>query len=84
MYIHNMSKNVMLSDEAYEKLRRIKGKDDSISFSDAVLSMEPKKKTVGDLIKVIEKIKIPKDDKEYDIVMKDLKKGWARWTKKHA
>ena len=46
--------------------------------------MEPKKKTVGDLIKVIEKIKIPKDDKEYDIVMKDLKKGWARWTKKHA
>lgn len=74
----------MLSNEAYEKLRSIKENDLSMSYSDAVLSMEPKKKTFGNLIKTIEKMKIPKDDKEYDKIMKDLKKSWARWTKRYA
>jgi len=79
-----MAKNIMISNEVYGKLRSIKESNPEMSYSDTILSMEPKKKTFANLIKAIEKMKMPKDDKEYDKIMKDLKKGWARWTKRYA
>lgn len=80
-----MAKNIMISNEVYEKLRKIKENSPSLSYSDAIKSLENKeKKTFGKLMEAVKGIKIDKDDKEYDKIMKDLKRGWARWTKRYA
>ena len=83
MYIHthDMAKNIMVSNGAYEKLRKIKEDFPNMSYSDAILSMEPKKKTAMDLKEIIRKFRINKNDKKIE---KELKEGWARWTKKYA
>lgn len=78
-----MAKNVMLSNAAYEKLRSQKDFDPNASYSEIVLNLIERKgakKTMGGLK---ECFGILKGDKEYDEVMKKVKKGWAKWTKKY-
>ncbi len=73
-----MAKTIMISNETYDNLKRRKGNK---SFSKTIDNMLIKKKT-GEGLK--EFFGILKDDKEYDELMKEMKKGWKRWTRKYS
>lgn len=84
MYIHMyiMAKTIMISNDAYEKLKDIKEREEK-SFSEVVVELvEDKKMKRGKGLR--ECLGILKGDKEYDEVMKWTKKGWDRWSKKYA
>lgn len=76
-----MAKSLMVSNEAYEGLKKLKEEDKS--FSDVIIELisENKQKTGYDLKK---HFGILKGDKEYDNIQKELKAGWARWRKRYA
>ncbi len=76
-----MAKTIMISNEVYEKLKSLKGEE---SFSEVILQLTERKekKTVGSLLKSCSGLL--KGDKEYDKVMKDLRKGWEKWNKRYA
>jgi len=84
MYIHIqiMAKTIMVSNEAYNRLKVIKEKEDK-SFSDVIINLIEAKKT-----KTLNDVKslfgIFKDDKEYDNIIKEVKEYWKKWTKKYA
>lgn len=82
MYIYIMSKNIMVSDSVYLKLKKIKEMRNE-SFSEVILErIEPSKKT-GEGLK--ECLGILKGDKEYGNEWREtLKKGWKRWNKRYA
>jgi len=84
MYTHmyTMAKTIMVSNDVYTSLKAIKERENK-SYSEVILeSLEKnKKKTVGNLK---ECLGLFKDDKEYDKVMKEAKKGWDRWNKRYA
>lgn len=82
--MYNMAKTVMLSNEAYEKLRSQKDFDPNASYSEIVLSLIERKEGRKTMRGLKECFGILKGDKEYDEVMKKVKRGWARWTKKYA
>ena len=84
MYIHmyTMARTIMVSNETYEKLTKIKRTNPSMSYSDVIISpLDNKKKTVGGLKEIINKIKLSKNDKKID---RDIKEGWSKWTKRYA
>ncbi len=84
MYIHmyTMAKTIMVSNYVYEKLRRIKDREDK-SFSEVIVELVDEKKIkTGRGLK--ECFGILKGDKEYDRVMKEARKGWNRWNKRYA
>ena len=84
MYIHmyTMAKTIMVSNEVYEKLTKIKENSPSMSYSDVIISsLESKRKPFGELKEVIKKMKLRNDDKKIE---KELKERWHRWTKKYA
>ena len=87
MYIHtyNMAKNIMVSNEIYDKLKSIKeASPNNMSYTEVIknsLEVKEGKKTMKGLK---ECFGILRGDKEYDEVTKKLKKGWARWTKRYA
>jgi predicted CopG family antitoxin len=76
-----MAKTLMVSNEAYEELKKLK--DDKKSFSEVIIGLigEKRQKTGFDLKK---HFGVLKGDKEYDATQKDLKAGWARWRKRYA
>lgn len=76
-----MSKSLMISNEAYEELKKLKEEDKS--FSDVIIGLisEKRQKTGYDLKKYFG---ILKGDKEYEVIQKELKAGWARWRKRYA
>ena len=84
MYIHIqiMAKTIMVSNDAYNRLKVIKEKEDK-SFSDVIINLIEAKKT-----KTLNDVKslfgIFKDDKEYDNIIKEVKEYWKKWTKKYA
>ena len=80
MYI--MAKTIMISNDAYEKLKSLKEKEDK-SFSEVVIELVEDKgtKKMKDLKKYFG---ILKGDTEYDRVLKEVRKGWKRWTEKYA
>ena len=84
MYIHiyTMAKTIMISNDAYEKLKSLKEKEDK-SFSEVVIELVEDKgtKKMKDLKKYFG---ILKGDTEYDRVLKEVRKGWKRWTEKYA
>jgi len=84
MYIHmyTMAKTIMISNDAYEKLKDIKEREDK-SFSEVVVELveEKKVKRMKDLRKCFG---ILKGDTEYDKVMNMARKGWNRWNKRYA
>ena len=76
-----MAKTLMVSNAAYEELKKLKEEDKS--FSDVIIELisEKKQKTGRDLWK---HFGVLKGDKEYDRVRKELKAGWRRWQKRYA
>ena len=85
MYIHMyiMAKTIMISNEVYGKLKKIKEMRKE-SFSEVINdSLENKKtKKMKDLKEVYG---LSEDDKGYGKEWKEtLKKGWHRWNKKYA
>jgi len=84
MYIHmyTMAKTIMVSNEAYEKLRKIKESYPSMSYTEVIMNaLENTKKTVGNLKEALLKLKLSKEDGKIE---KEIKEGWARWMKKYA
>lgn len=76
-----MAKTLMVSNTVYEELKKLKGEDKS--FSEVIVELISKKghKTGYDLKK---HFGVLKGDKEYDIIQKELKAGWAKWRKRYA
>ena len=77
-----MAKTIMISNDAYEKLKYLKERANK-SFTEVIIEFIDNSrnvKTIGGLRKFYG---ILKDDKEYDGVMKEAKKGWNKWTKKY-
>ena len=77
-----MAKTLMVSNSVYEELKKLKGKEDK-SFSEVIIELisEKKQKTGYDLKKYFG---VLKGDKEYEVIQKELKAGWARWRKRYA
>ena len=69
----------MISDDVYDDLKRAKG---SNSFTSLLKELLESKKGSGK--KLLELAGSLEGDKEYDEVMKELKKRWTRWTKSYA
>ena len=73
---------MMVSDEVYNKLKKLK-EDKNESFSSVInnlLEDKPNKSW-----EALDKVAgIFKGDKEYDAILKDSKKRWKRWGKKYA
>ena len=72
----------MISNEVYNKLKRIKEKRNE-SFSNVLNSMiedRPNKayEALGKVVAVL------KGDKEYDEIRKDMEKRWKEWGKRYA
>jgi predicted CopG family antitoxin len=80
--MYTMAKTIMVSNEAYGKLKNIKEKEDK-SFSEVVIELmeEKNSKKMKNLKEVYG---ILKGDKEYDKIMKRARKGWERWNKRYA
>ncbi|MEK6932356.1 MAG: antitoxin VapB family protein [Nanoarchaeota archaeon] len=77
-----MAKNIMVSNDVYERLKKIKESTPNMSYSDVIInSLENKTRPFGELREIIKKIKLRPDDKKIE---KELKKGWYKWTKKYA
>jgi len=77
-----MAKTIMISNDVYNKLKKIKGKD---SFSEVMNSFIKKKnvrKTGEGLKECLGLLSV--DDVEDKKIEKELKEGWARWTKRYA
>lgn len=75
-----MAKTIMVSNTAYEELKKLK--DEDKSFSDVIIGLVSKngQKTGYDLKK---HFGILKGDKEYGKIQKELKAGWRKWTKRY-
>ena len=70
----------MVSNTAYEELKKLK--EENKSFSDVIIELISKKQKTGyDLKKYFG---VLKGDKEYDLIQKELKEGWRRWQKRYA
>ena len=71
----------MIADDLYNDLKAIKGER---SFSELIRGavFKKKKKTLGNLIE--KHAGALKGDKEYDKVLKDVRKEWRKWTEKYA
>lgn len=76
-----MAKTIMISNVAYEELRKLKEEDKSFSETIKDLIEIKKWKTGADLVK---HVGVLKDDKEYDKIMKELKPLYKKWTKRYA
>lgn len=76
-----MAKTIMISNFAYEELRKLK--EENKSFSNVIIELISKKeqKTGYDLKK---HFGVLKGDKEYDKIMKELKPLYKKWTKRYA
>jgi len=80
-----MAKNIMLSNEAYEKLKfRKELENPDKSYSDVVLNLLENKNRKKTLLGLKKYFGVLKGDKEYGEVKKKLKEGWARLTKRYA
>ena len=80
MYIHtHMAKTLMISNEVYDTLKKIKGED---SFSKVISNLLDKRKNSGK--NIAKYYGVLKGDKEYGLIMKDLRKKWGEWTQKYA
>lgn len=75
-----MAKTIMISNTAYEELKKIK---EDKSFSDVIVELTRKKeqKTGYDLKR---HFGVLKGDEEYDKIIKELKPLYRKWTKRYA
>lgn len=77
-----MAKTIMVSNVAYEELKKLK--DEEKSFSDVIIELVSKKgqKTGYDLKECLGLLS--KDDREYEKIMKELKPLYRKWTQRYA
>lgn len=77
-----MAKTIMVSNPVYNELKIIKERENK-SYSEVILESlhKPRLKT-GEGLR--ECLGLFKDDKEYDKVLKESRKMWAKWTKRYA
>ena len=75
-----MAKTIMVSNIAYDELKKLK--EENKSFSDVIINLTKNRehKTGYDLKK---HLGVLKGDKEYDDIQKELKAGWRRWQKRY-
>ena len=76
-----MAKTIMVSDEAYSKLKSIKEREDK-SYSEVIIELVEIKKS-RNLRDLKRYFSVFKGDTEYKEIMKEVRSGWARWTKKY-
>ena len=76
-----MAKTIMISNQIYEELKEVKG---DRSFSETIKEMieKSKHKTGAGLIDCVGLL--PKDDKEYEKIMKELRPLYKKWTQRYA
>ena len=76
-----MAKTIMVSNDVYNELKRIKSKN---SFTEVIINLmnKSKRKTGAGLKECLGLLE--KDDKEYDEIMKELRILYKRWTQKYA
>lgn len=81
MYTQIMAKTIMISNDVYNELKRIKSEN---SFTEVIHSLmaKSKRKTGAGLKECLGLL--DKNDKEYDEVMKELKGLYKKWTQKYA
>ena len=76
-----MAKTIMVSNIAYEELKRMK--DENKSFSDVIIELVSKRgQKVGYDLK--KHFGVLKGDKEFKKIEKEIKAGWRRWQKRYA
>ena len=76
-----MAKTIMIANSVYEELKEIK-KDRS--FSETIKEMMDRSKPkTGAGLKECAGL-LPKEDKEYEKIMKELKPLYKKWTQKYA
>ena len=76
-----MAKTVMISNTAYEELKKLK--DDNKSFSDVIIELvDNRKSNAGS--NLWKHFGVLKGDKEYKKLEKEIKAGWHRWQKRYA
>ena len=75
-----MAKNIMVSNMAYDELKKLK--HENKSFSDVIIDLVGKNenKTGYNLRK---HLGVLKGDKEYKKIQKELKAGWRRWSARY-
>ena len=69
----------MVSNEVYNKLKKIKEMKNE-SFSEVILeSIKRKEKTVADIRDAIKRLSVSSEDKKIE---KEIREGWNRWNKR--
>ena len=74
-----MAKTIMVSNEVYNKLKKIKEMKNE-SFSEVILeSIKRKEKTVADIRDAIKRLSVSSEDKKIE---NEIREGWNRWNKR--
>ena len=76
-----MAKTIMISNEVYGELKHSK-KDRSFSETIKDLMDKSKPKTGAALMECVGLL--PKEDKEYEKIMKEVKPLYKKWTQRYA
>ena len=79
-----MTKAIKIGDETYERLNKLAGnlqaeKGTKVSIDEAILHLMGSRKKLSDFAG-----QWALSEKETKEMMKDLKKGWKRWTARYA
>ena len=77
-----MAKTLMVSNNVYDELRKLKENADK-SFSEVIVDLISRKesKTAYNLMKHLGALK---GDAEYKKLEKEIKAGWSKWQRKYA
>ncbi|MBI2671627.1 hypothetical protein HYX16_01705 [Candidatus Woesearchaeota archaeon] len=76
-----MAKTIMISNEIYGVLKKMKGEE---SFTELIKHLVKERETIKTGKELFKLLGALKDDKEYEKILKESKKGWAKWTKRYA
>ncbi|MFH1071904.1 MAG: antitoxin VapB family protein [Nanoarchaeota archaeon] len=75
-----MARTLMISNDVYDKLKKIKGEN---SFSEVIQKLLAGKRT-DQFDRLKRHFGTFKGDKEFDKVMRDVRKEWKAWSRKYA
>ena len=78
-----MAKTIMVSNEAYEKLKYLKERANK-SFTEVIIEFISREDNVKKGAGLRECLGLIKKDEEWVEIKKELKKGWGNWSKKYA
>ena len=78
MYIQTMAKTLMVSNSAYEELKKLK--EGNKSFSEVIMELVSRNSGSN----IWKHFGVLKGDTEYAKIKKELKSGWRKWQKRYA